>query len=113
MSLFKLKKVVYNSKDSNTSLKLLISKLDIFICSITNFIPKKSLNIQDETVSFCLRFKGIFIAVFLYYNYVYLVYVQYTAFQIILTISMKFTTFLDFFTQFKLFQKEVVNFLGY
>ena len=110
MSLFELKKVLYNFKDIKTSLKLLISNLDMFMGFIIYCIPERSLNIHSDYFPVCSRCKGFCIGTFSYFIFVYSFYIQYTASLIILNIFMIFTAFLNVYSV-KLFQKRVMNLL--
>ncbi len=110
MSLFELKKVLYNFKDIKTSLKLLISNLDMFMGFIIYCIPERSLNIHGDYFPVCSRCKGFCIGTFSYFIFVYSFYIQYTASLIILNIFMIFTAFLNVYSV-KLFQKRVMNLL--
>ncbi len=99
MSLFKLKKLVYNLKNTNTNLKSLIYNLNMFIGLIINFIPKRSLNILEDYFLLFLRYNGQFIRAFTYTNFVYSFYIQYTTLIFILNDFMVFKAFLDGFTR--------------
>ena len=98
MPLFELKIVVYNFKDIKTSLKLLISNLDMFIGFIIYQIPEKSLNIHEDYILFCSRCKEFFTHTLSYFIFIYLFYIETTASPAISNILMIFTSFLNVYT---------------
>jgi len=79
VSLFKLKKVVYNLKNTNSSLKLLISNLNIYISFITYFIHGILSNLRENCIPFSSISKGFCIGSFSYFNLVYPFYIPYAA----------------------------------